>query len=76
MLPFYTLLILCAISGVLLALAVFAPPGRLWSALSLLWLAGALPALFFLGMDWRHVLLFYLISGGLGLLFLMGGKRS
>lgn len=75
MLPFYTLLILCAVSGVLLALAVFAPPGRLWGALSLLWLAVALPVLFFMNLAWRYVLLFYLISGMLGLIFLFGGKR-
>ncbi len=77
MLPIYTLLILCAVSAVLLALGCFAPrTGKLFSALCIVWLAAALPLLFFLNLTARYVLLFYLISGALGLIFLYGGKHT
>lgn len=75
--PLYTTLILCAVSGLLLALSRFVRPlGRVCGVLSLLWAAAALPVLFFLNIAWEYVLLFYLISGMLGLIFLYGGKPA
>ena len=77
MLPIYTLLILCAVSTVLTALGCFVPGlGKICAGLCLLWLAAALPLLFFLNLSARHVLLFYLISGALGMIFLFGGKKA
>jgi len=75
--PLYTTLILSAVSGLLLALSRFVRPlGRVCGVLSLLWAAAALPVLFFLNVGWEYVLLFYLISGTLGLIFLYGGKPA
>ena len=77
MLPIYTLLILCAVSAVLLALGCFVPGlGKVCGVLCVFWLAAALPLLFFLELSARHALLFYLISGALGLIFLHGGKKA
>ena len=77
MTPILTMLILCAVSAVLLALGCFVPGlGKVCGALCVLWLAGALPLLFFLNLSARHALLFYLISGALGLIFLYGGKKA
>ena len=73
--PLLITAILCAVSGLLMALARYAPRlGRIGSAACLLWLAVALPVLFFLNLGWEYVLLFYLASGTLGLIFLYGGK--
>ena len=77
MLAIYTLLILCAVSMVLMALGTFVPRlGKACAGLCLLWLAAALPLMFFLELGARHVLLFYLISAALGLIFLYGGKKA
>lgn len=72
----YIFLALCGVSVLLLALAAFVRPlAKPFSVLSLLWMGAALPVLFFLTYAWRYVLLFYLISGAFGLLFLFGGRR-
>ncbi len=75
--PFLTTLILCAVSGLLMALARYVRRlGRVCGVLCLLWLAAALPVFFFLNIGWEYVLLFYLTSGTLGLIFLYGGKPA
>ena len=75
--PFLTTLILCAVSGLLMALARYVPfLGRIGGVLCLLWLAAALPVFFFLNLGWAYVLLFYLTSGTLGLIFVYGGKPA
>ena len=75
--PLLITLILCAVSGLLLALSRYVRPmGRVCGVLSLLWLAAAHPVMFFLNIGWEYVLLFYLISGTLGLIFLYGGKSA
>jgi len=75
--PIYTTLILCAVSGLLLALSRYVRfLGRVCGVLSMIWLAAVLPVLFFLNIGWEYVLLFYLVSGMLGLIFLYGGKQA
>ncbi len=72
----YIFLILCGVSVVLLAMASFPRVlARLWAAVCLLWLGAALPVMFFLAYSLDYVLLFYLISGAVGLLFLIAGGR-
>lgn len=67
--------ILSAVSALLMALGCFVRPlGRVCGALCLLWLAAALPLMFFLNVDWEFVLLFYLISGAAALIFSYGGR--
>lgn len=75
--PFLITMILSAVSGLLLALGRFVRPlGRVCGVLSFLWLGAVLPILFFLNIGWEYVLLFYLISATLGLIFLYGGKPA
>lgn len=75
--PLLTTLILSAVSGLLMALSRYVRfLGRVCGVLSFLWLAAAIPVLFFLHIGWEFVLLFYLISGTLGLIFLYGGKPA
>lgn len=75
--PFWITLILSAVSALLLALGRFVRPlGRVCGVLSLVWIAAALPVLYFLNIGWEYVLLFYLVSGTLGLIFLYGGKPA
>ena len=77
MLPIYTVLILCAVSALLLAGGCFIPRlSKVCAALTVLWLAAAMPIMFFTEVDMRHMLLFYLVSGALGLIFLFGGKKA
>ena len=44
--------------------------------LCLVWLAAALPLMFFLDVDARHVLLFYLLSSAAGLITHFGGRKA
>lgn len=73
-----TFLILCAVSALLLTGATFLP--RPWAnvcaVLILLWLAAALPILFFSMLEENYVLLFYLVSGAIGLLLRLGGGKK
>lgn len=72
-----TTLILSAVSAVILGLGRFIRPlGRLCSVAGLIWLAAALPVMFFLDLEARYVLLFYLISAAVGLIFQFGGKPT
>lgn len=72
---FVTTLILSAVSGLLTGLGCFVRPlGRVCAVLCLVWLAAALPVMFFLNLASEYVLMFYLISGALGLIFLYGGR--
>ena len=72
-----TTLVLSAVSGVLLGLGSFLPKlTRACSILLVLWLAAALPILYFRNVPSQQVLLFYLISAVLGLIFHLGGKPA
>ncbi len=67
--------LLAAVSGLLFGLGCLVRPlRRVGSVLCLLWLGAALPVMFFLGLSNEYVLLFYILSAVLGLLFLYGGK--
>ena len=70
------LLILCLISAGVLALAVFGKRVRLGTALCFVWLAASLPLCFFLALDDKSTLLFYLITALLGFAYLTGGKHK
>ena len=71
-----TTLLLAAVSVVLLgAGCLIRPLSRICGILLLVWLAAALPLLFFLNIPAQQVLLFYLISAAAGILFNIGGKR-
>ncbi len=75
--PLLTTLILIAVSAVLMALSRFIRVlGQVCGVLSILWLAAALPVMFFLDIAWEYVLLFYLASATLGLIFIYGGKSA
>jgi len=75
--PFLTIIIMCCVSALLMALSRFVRfLGQVCGVLSLVWIAAALPLLFFLNIGWEYVLLFYLVSGTLGLIFLYGGKPA
>ena len=75
--PLYMTLILSAVSGLLIALGRFVKPlGRVCGVLCVLWVAAALPVFFFLNIGWEYVMLFYLLSAGMGLIFLYGGKPA
>ena len=77
MLPIYTVLILCAVSALLLAGGCFLPRlAKPCAVLTVVWLAAAMPIMFFSEVDMEHMLLFYLISAALGLIFLFGGKKA
>ena len=74
---FLLTLLLAAVSGVLTALGCFVRPlGQVCAVLCLVWLALALPVMFFLNLASEYVLLFYLISSALGLIFLLGGRPA
>lgn len=71
------IVILCAVSTAVLALAVFSPVHRLGTVLSYIWLAAALPVCYFCALTDKQVFLFYLISGALALGYLcIGGERK
>ena len=75
--PIYITLILCAVSGLLLALSRYVRfLGRVCGVLSMIWLAAVLPVLFFLNIGWEYVMLFFLLSSAFGLIFLYGGKPA
>lgn len=76
--PVLTFLILCAVSAALLAGATFLPPlfAKICAVLMLLWLAAALPLLYFSMLGEQYVLLFYLVSGAIGLLLRLGGEKK
>lgn len=75
--PLLTTLILSAVSGALLALGFFVRPlRRAAGVLLLVWMASALPILFFLNIPARETLLFYLLSAVFGLIFSFGGKKA
>lgn len=68
-------LMLSAVSVLLFGLGRFIRPlTRFCGAACLVWLAAALPVMFFMNIDARHVLLFYLISAAAGLISHFGGK--
>lgn len=70
-------LILSAVSAVLMALGCFVRPlGRICGVLCFVWLAAALPLMYFLNVGWAYVLLFYLISAAVSLIFQYGGKPT
>lgn len=75
--PYILLLILCAVSAALLAQCFFS---RWWSNLGtyicLVWLAAALPIMYFADMSRNHILLFYLVSGAVGLAYHLGGEKK
>lgn len=72
-----TTLLLAAVSGALQALGVFVRPlRRVCGVLLLVWLAAALPILFFQNIPAENVLLFYLLSAALGLICSFGGKPT
>ena len=68
---------LAAVAAVILGLGRFVRPlGRICGVVGLVWLAAALPVMFFLNLDSQHVLLFYLLSAAVGLVFHMGGRPA
>ncbi len=70
-----TTILLAAVSGVLQALGVFVRPlRRVCGVLTLLWLAAALPVLFFRNIPAQNVLLFYILSAVFGLICHYGGR--
>lgn len=71
-----TTLILCAVSGLLLGLGCVRPLRRVCGILCLVWMAAALPILFFRNVPSDQVLLFYMLSAVLGLLFNIGGRPA
>ncbi len=74
--PFLTTLLLSAVSAALMGLGCLTRLKRVCGVLCIVWLAAALPLLFFLNIPSQMVLLFYLISAAAGLLFNMGGRRA
>lgn len=75
--PLLTTFILTAVSALLLALNRFVRPlGRVCGVLCVLWIAAALPVMFFLNLGWEYVMLFYLLSALIGLILIYGGKRA
>lgn len=71
------IIILCAVSAGVLALAVFTPLHRLGTALTFLWLAAALPVCYFCALTDKLVFVFYLISAAIALGYLcIGGERK
>lgn len=71
-----TVLIMAGVSGLLLGLGCVRPLRKVCGALLLIWLTAALPILFFRNVPAMHVLLFYLLSAVLGLIFNFGGKKA
>lgn len=76
--PVLTFLILCAVSAALMSGATFLPRpfANVCAVLMLLWLAAALPLLYFTMLGEQYVLLFYLVSGAVGLLLWLGGDKK
>ena len=75
--PILITLILSAVSCLLITLCRFVRfLGQVCGVLSLIWLAAAIPVLFFLNIAWEYVLLFYLISATFGLILIYGGKKA
>ena len=72
-----TTLILAGISAVLQALGYFVPSLRKAAGVVLLvWMAAALPILYFRCIPADGVLLFYILSALFGLIFSFGGKKA
>ena len=75
--PYLILIILCAVSGGLLALSYYS---RWWSNLGsyilLFWLAASLPIMYFTALDRKLILLFYMISAAIGLAIQAGGAKK
>ena len=72
-----TTLIMAAVSGVLQLAGVFVRPLRqVFGVLILIWLAAALPILFFRNVPANDVLLFYILSALFGLICSFGGKPT
>ncbi len=72
-----TTLLLSAVSAILMALGCFVRRlARVCGILTLVWLAAALPILFFLNIGSEFVLLFYLISAVCGLMCNFGGRPT
>lgn len=70
-------LLCAALSAVLSGLGTLVRPlTRICAVLLLLWLAAALPLLYFLSVTSDLVLLFYLISAVCGLIFHLGGRPA
>ena len=75
--PICTVLILCAVSALLLAGGRFLPQlEKLCAALTVVWLAAAIPIMFFTEVDMRHMLLFCLLTAAVGLILQVGGKKA
>ena len=75
--PLILTLLLSCVSGALAALGTFVRPARKPAAvLLLLWLAAALPLMFFRNLPAENVLLFYTLSAALGLLCSIGGRKT
>ena len=74
---FFKMVLLCAPSVILLGLGTWVKTyNRIWRAACLIWLAAALPVMFFMGLEEEELLLFYLVSAAAGLLFRTGGERG
>lgn len=72
-----TILIMAGVSAVLQALGYFLPRLRKAAGILLLvWMAAALPVLYFRGVPADGVLLFYILSALFGLIFSFGGKKA
>lgn len=70
-------LIMSGVSLILfLAGRLIRPITKAVGLLCLFWLAATLPILFFLDVDPRHVLLFYLLSAAIGLISHYGGRKA
>ena len=70
-------LILSAVSGLLMGLGCLVRRlERLCGVVTLVWLAAAVPIMYFLSLPSENVLLFFLISAVLSLVFQFGGKRT
>lgn len=75
--PYLTLLILFAVSALLLALCFFCPRwSKTGTYICLGWLAMALPLMYFIGLTREEILLFYLLSGAAGLVYMTGGEKK
>jgi hypothetical protein len=72
-----TILIMAGVSAVLQAMGYFVPSLRKAAGVLLLvWMAAALPILFFRNIPAEGVLLFYILSALCGLIFSFGGKKA
>ena len=72
-----TTFILAGISALILGVGRFVRPlAKPFAIAGLVWLAAALPVMFFLNLNSRYVLLFYLLSAAVGLILHFGGKPA